>query len=331
MNTKSSTQDRSSQQPREDLASLIEQAINSPVVIVTPAHDAGYEAPAARPAPAGLAETLPNRLIEELSAAQAQMRGESPLNLDLSDAMPAARAGRVVSAQGPVDVLRDLRCRYLALLSFVHRHIFDRRIERLLFSKTPAPQSWLETAADGQRRFRYRGPVPEMVLGWALSALPADLKRFAFVDFEAGNGRTLLLAARKNFEHAIGYTQDSNACAILEMNLAQYSRSYMSCRDVRALRGDRDGIPIPSQPAVLFFPASLSQGQLGSVFGGLAASMPQAPRPLYLIFECSGPERKLEQMKSFRRVPLPFVNRLRTKLFSPANIAVYKSRDDGAA
>ena len=75
-----------------------------------------------------------------------------------------------------------------------------------------------------------------MVLGWALSALPADLKRYAFVDFEAGNGRTLLLAARRNFEHAIGYTHDSESSAMLEMNLAQYSRSYMSCRDVRALR-----------------------------------------------------------------------------------------------
>ncbi len=179
-------------------------------------------------------------------------------------------AGTVVPAPGAAGVLRDFRSRYLAFLSFIHRHIFDHRIERLLFFKTPAPHSRLETGADGQKTFLYRGPIPEIVLGWALSALPADLKRFAFVDFEAGNGRTLLLAARRNFEHAIGYTGDSETCAMLEMNLAQYSRSYMSCRDVRALRGDRDGIPIPQQPSVLFFPVSLSPACLASVLSPLA-------------------------------------------------------------
>ena len=158
------------------------------------------------------------------------------------------------------------------------------------FFKTPAPGSPLETHADGQKRFRYQGPIPEIVLGWALSALPADLKRYAFVDFEAGNGRTLLLAARKNFEHAIGYTHDSESSAMLEMNLAQYSRSCVSCRDVRALREDRDGVPISMQPAVLFFPHSLSPANLANVLGHLTASLRLNPRPVYLIFENAGPK-----------------------------------------
>jgi hypothetical protein len=234
-------------------------------------------------------------------------------------------AATVVPAPGAAGMLRDWRCRYQALLSLVHRRIFDRRIERLLFFKTPAMGSPLETQADGQKRFRYQGPIPEIVLGWALSALPADLKRYAFVDFEAGNGRTLLLAARKNFEHAIGYTHDSESGAMLEMNLAQYSRSYMSCRDVRALREDRDGVPIPMQPAVLFFPHSLSPANLGNVLSHLTASLRLNPRPVYLIFENAGPEHELEQIRLFRKVPLPILNRIKATLLSPANIAVYKS------
>ncbi len=375
MNNNSSAQDRPPSQLREDLASLIEQAIKAPAAIASPARDAPHEphtAPAAPAAPAGLAEALPNRLIAELSAAQEQMRAEPPLMLEAATAVPAPSAvtpatapapaavapapaadaptvaapapaslpdasghadkpmaATVVPAPGAAGMLRDWRCRYQALLSLVHRRIFDRRIERLLFFKTPAPGSPLETHADGQKRFRYQGPIPEIVLGWALSALPADLKRYAFVDFEAGNGRTLLLAARKNFEHAIGYTHDSESSAMLEMNLAQYSRSYMSCRDVRALREDRDGVPIPMQPAVLFFPHSLSPANLANVLGHLTASLRLNPRPVYLIFENAGPECELEQIRLFRKVPLPILNRIKAILLSPANIAVYKSLNCG--
>ncbi len=393
MNNKSSARDRPLPQMRDDLASLIEQAIKGPARAGVPAADAPHgdraalgepaealpqrlieelsapqEAYAGASGPAealphrrieelstpqeahagasGPAEALPNRLIEELSAAQEQLRAEPPREPEPPAAAPAPApasqpdpfeeanepaTGTVVQAPGIAGTFRSLRGRYLALVSLVHRRVFDRRIEQLLFFKTAGPSSSLENGADGQKKFVYRGPIPEVVLGWALSALPTDLKRYAFVDFEAGNGRTLLLAARRNFEHAIGYTHDGETCAMLEMNLAQYSRSYMSCRDVRALRGDRDGIPIPMQPAVLFFPYSLSRHHLSIVLSHLSASIRLNPRSIYLIFENSGPERGLEQMTLFRKVPLPPVNRARAKLFSPANIAVYRSLNTGAA
>ena len=320
MNKNCATQDRSYAPAREELAGLIEQAIKAPAGISGHPADAPHEA---RGAAGALAEApLPERLIEELSAAQELMRAEPPLALT----EPAAT---VVPAQGMRDILRSWHSRYLALLAAVHRHIFDRRIEKLLFFKTATPHSWLEIHANGRRQFRYRGPIPAKALCWALSGLPADLKRYAFVDFEAGNGRTLLLAARRNFEHAIGYTHGNEACAMLEMNLSQYSRSYMSCRDVRALRGDRDGISIPAQPAVLFFPSSMNQAGIGIALSHLSASIRLAPRRVYLIFENSGPERGLEQMRLFRRVPLPLLNRIKATLFSPASVAIYKTRNCG--
>ncbi len=397
MNNKSSARDRPLPQMRDDLASLIEQAIKAPSRAGAAAADAprGDRGALGEPAEAlpqrlieelsapqeayagasgsaealphrliaelstpqeahagagGPAEALPNRLIEELSAAQEQLRAEPPREPGREPEPPAAAPApapasqpdpfeeanepateTVVHAPGIAGTFRSLRGRYLALVSLVHRRVFDRRIEQLLFFKTAGPSSWLENGADGQKKFVYRGPIPEVVLGWALSALPTDLKRYAFVDFEAGNGRTLLLAARRNFEHAIGYTHDGETCAMLEMNLAQYSRSYMSCRDVRALRGDRDGIPIPMQPAVLFFPYSLSRHHLSIVLSHLSASIRLNPRSIYLIFENSGPERGLEQMTLFRKVPLPPVNRVRARLFSPANIAVYRSLNTGVA
>ncbi len=372
------------------LAGLIEQVMRDG----GPTAAAPYFPLAASPVPVlgnpakAIAEVLPEKLIEELRAAQEQLQAEpapSPAEntkepaRDLPPSVEALAqpsgesadkifaepgiaamegatgskrstaeriqralggAGAAMAKRGESSArslrqfsrrmrFRDWQRRYLTILSHVHRHVLDRRIERLLFIKTPLPETSVQTEAGGQKSFEYRGPISSKVLEWALSALPGDLKRYAFADFRAGNGRTLLLAARRNFEHASGYAFDTESCEVLELNLAQYSRSYMSCRDVRALRGDRDGIAIPSQPAVLFFPDSLTGNHLSIILDHVAASQQLAPRPVYLVFENSGRERGLDQMQIFERLPLPFLNRVKTYLFSPAKIAVYKSLNNG--
>ncbi len=226
--------------------------------------------------------------------------------------------------------MRDWNGRCLALLSHIHRHVFDRRTERLLFCKTPLLEVYhVEDTEKGlEKSFFYQGPIPKKLLDWALSALPQDLKRYAFVDFRAGNGRTLLLAARRNFEYAAGYAFDMEGSETLEMNLAQYPRSYLACRDVRALRGDRDGVLVPSQPSVLFFPDSLSAGHLDVILTYVTTSLRLDPRPIYLIFENAGRERSREQMSLFENVPLPLLNRAKAFLFAPVSIAVYRSKVD---
>jgi hypothetical protein len=229
--------------------------------------------------------------------------------------------------------LRDWKRRRLAFLSHIHRHVFDRRTERLLFCKTPLLEVYHveDTEKGPEKSFFYQGPIPRKLLDWALSAVPQDLKRYAFVDFRAGNGRTLLLAARHNFEYAAGYAFDIEGSETLEMNLAQYPRTYLACRDVRALRGDRDGVLVPSQPAVLFFPDSLSAGHLDVILTYVITSLRLDPRPIYLIFENAGRERSREQMKLFEKVRLPLLNQVKAFLFAPASIAVYRSKVERAS
>jgi hypothetical protein len=347
-------------EPGPNLASLIEQAIKSPALNPAPVEEAPEEPDSASEAEAASVSPLPERLIEELHAAREQMLAETQPEPPLSgaaliatltavfavDTAPAVAAGvmQAGAAQGQVKppgraqaapsgaIVRQGSAglpawfwpRYLAALSFLHWRVFDQRIERRLSFKTPAPDQRLKINSRGEANFHYRGPIPVLALGWALSALPADLQQFAFVDFEAGNGRVLLLAARRNFEHATGYTHDGEACAILEMNLSKYARSHMGCRDVRALRGDRDGLPMPGQAAVLFFPDSLSRVVLEAALSRLAASLKLKPRPVYLIFENSGREEGREELKLFAKARLPFLSRIKVALFSPGRIAVYK-------
>ncbi len=289
------------------LAHLLEHAIRGGGLQERAQFDAGKADPSTHAAGPGL---LHERLIEELTTAQQQMRGEpstqyaKPATLEqaqppvhdakpldytelaleypafeepqLSDQEPASRPELISSAEEPDargldaaprkvtealeehlsadklwrdsrDVaradrtkspdqnarrlmrrirLRDWKRRRLAFLSHIHRHVFDRKTEQLLFCKTPLLEVYqVEDTEKGlEKSFFYQGPIPRKLLDWALSGLPQDLKRYAFVDFRAGNGRTLLLAARHNFEYAAGYAFDIEGSETLEMNLAQYPR-----------------------------------------------------------------------------------------------------------
>jgi hypothetical protein len=142
MNKNCAAQDRYYAPVREELASLIEQAVKAPAGISGHPVAAQHEA---RGAASALAEApLPDRLIEELSAAQEQMRAEPRL-------APTKPAATVVPAQGMRDILRSWHSRYQALLAAVHRHIFDRRIEQSFQDGTP--HSSLKPG-DGQDRYR---------------------------------------------------------------------------------------------------------------------------------------------------------------------------------
>ena len=291
------------------------------------------------PEPAPLTEPPPPAAFEYIGPAEqaaAPPMAQEPLK-EIGDAekQPSAgdRSRGNTLGRKVLNLARRMRPkewnrRRLALLSVIHRHVFDKSTEQLLFCKTPPlVVHHIEETEDGLRKtFFYDGPIPKKLLDWALSALPPDLKRYAFVDFRAGNGRTLLLAARRNFEYAAGYAFDAENTETLEMNLAQYPRSYLTCRDVRALRGDRDGVVIPSQPAVLFFPDSLSAGHLDIILTYVAASLRLDPRPLYLIFENAGRESGKEQMSLFENAPLSLFNKAKAFLFAPASIAVYRSK-----
>lgn len=145
---------------------------------------------------------------------------------------------------------RELRKRYSELLIFAHNRVIDRRLEKLFF--VPTLQGAVNAPAP-ERGILYDGPVPSTVFNWVFTAIDDDLREFAFVDFRAGRGRTMLLAAKRDFDHIVGFEFDARLFDDLQMNIAQYPRSQMVCRNIDCYRGDLDGIRIPDQPSVLWF------------------------------------------------------------------------------
>lgn len=227
--------------------------------------------------------------------------------------------------------LSALRRRYFGALVPAHTLLFDRRFERLLFRRTakstlsgshsvPAAAS-----AEAEAGIVYDGPVPYQVFRWMLAALPSDLREYAFVDFRAGKGRTLLYAAMHDFDRVIGFEYDEGLHDDARMNIAQFPRFLMRCRNVECHRGDCDGITVPDQPAILFFPNAFRERFMALIMNHVSASYRLNPRRIYVVMENPPRSPLTGQEDIFYELKMPPLLQLKLALLSPVEIKIYRS------
>lgn len=217
---------------------------------------------------------------------------------------------------------KEIRRRYGATLAMVHGRWIDRQLERHFYIPTLAQQRF---APAPNRGILYEGPVPSLSFDWAMSHIPGDLREFAFVDFRAGRGRAMLLAAQRNFERIVGYEHDVPRYDDLRMNIAQFPRSRMLCRDVQAFQADRGGMSIPDQPCVLYFSNAWREELLSGIMDDVRESYRRKPRRIYLVLENTDDAVELTSDDVFSRLDLPLATKLKLRLFSPMDFQIYRS------
>ena len=217
---------------------------------------------------------------------------------------------------------KEIRRRYGKALALIHGKVLDRRLERHFYIPTLGTQQF---SPDPDHGIFYEGPVPSKAFAWVMSQLPADLREFAFVDFRAGRGRAVLLAAKRNFERIIGFEYGPALYDDLQMNLAQFPRSQMLCRNVQAFRGDRSGVSVPDQPAVLYFANAWREELLGGIMNYVRESYRHKPRRLYIVLENTDDRVVLPEDDIFHRLELPLAEKLKLRLLSPMDFQVYRS------
>jgi hypothetical protein len=217
---------------------------------------------------------------------------------------------------------KEIRRRYGKALALIHGRVLDRRLEQHFYVPTLAMERF---SPDPDRGILYEGPVPAKAFAWVLAQLPGDLREFAFVDFRAGRGRAMLLAAQRNFERIIGYEYDPAIYDDLQINIAQFPRSKMQCRDVQAFRGDRLGVSIPDQPCVLYVANAWREELLSGIMNYVRSSFVHKPRQLYVILENSDDKLVLPPDEFFHRMDLPLSEKLKLRLFSPIDFQLYRT------
>lgn len=217
---------------------------------------------------------------------------------------------------------REIRKRYSKALVFGHTRVADRKLEKLFFVPTLQAQQ-IDPAPE--RGILYDGPIPASVFNWVMGQVPDDLRNFAFIDVRAGRGRTSLLAARRNFNRIIAYEYDAQLFDDLSMNIAQYPRSLMLCRNIDYHRGDVDGIRLPDQPCVLYFSGAWREPMIPGVMNYVRQTYQQSPRRIYVIMENVDDETPLAGNDIFQRLEPGLGERLKMRLLSPMGFRVYRT------
>lgn len=216
---------------------------------------------------------------------------------------------------------------YKRTLIFLHSAIFDRKANSLFFITTRGhvnPQSLTIPSRMRASAHVYK-PTPKLVFDWAMSALPEDVRKWSFVDFGAGRGRALLLASHYPFESITGAEIARELHDDCEMNIAQYPRSLMKCRNVECQRMNATGLPIPDQPTVFYFFNPFDDTVLEQIIDRIVKSHVRQKRDLVLICVDMPKNKIIASAGIFQPSPLGRKTRLKAALFSPYAIEVFRT------
>ena len=216
---------------------------------------------------------------------------------------------------------------YKNFLFWLHERVLDPPTETLFFkpTKDPVPLAGLTIRGNNREHGHDYRPSPCSLFEWTVAAINYDLSRLTFVDYGAGKGRVLLLASQHPF-HAIGgieFAEELHDDAT--MNIAQFPRSRMKCRNVECVLDDAAALGPPDGESVHYFFNPFSREVFAEVLHNLVVSYRKRPRRLYLILIEPVATDLIDHSGVFQRLELPLIERIKVKLFSPYEVVLYRS------
>src|ERR1700722_18634444 len=141
-----------------------------------------------------------------------------------------------------------------------------------------------------------------------------DFREFTFIDLGSGKGRTLLLASDYPFRRIVGVELLPALHQIAKENLQKYSSESQKCFALESLCEDATAFAFPAEPMVLYLFNPLPEAGLKRMLVNLEHSLPQSPRPVYVLYHNPLLEYVLVESAGF------------TKVGGTHQYSVYKSR-----
>jgi predicted RNA methylase len=119
-------------------------------------------------------------------------------------------------------------------------------------------------------------------------------ERGTFVDFGAGMGRAVVLAAMRPYRRVVGVELSPELCEVAQANLARV-RPRLRCADVSVLQSDATKFRIPDDMTVAFFQNPFHGDVLDRVVENVARSLEASPRLLHVVSNSPSLESAFEQ------------------------------------
>ena len=220
----------------------------------------------------------------------------------------------------------SLRKDHKRLLRALHA-VLDRSADSLFFVRTRGHVSRIGLKIPSQVRqtaHDYK-PTPRLVFEWALSAVEPPLERTTFIDYGAGRGRVLLLASHHPFASIVGAEIAAELHDDCLMNIAQYPRSLMKCRNIDCQQVHAATLPIPEGPAVFYFFNPFDAGIVLNILNRIERSYKRRRRQMHLICIDMSDLAVAESHGIFQPVEFSLKQQVKHRLFSPYTIQVYRT------
>ncbi len=152
----------------------------------------------------------------------------------------------------------------------------------------------------------YYGVAPSifrtLCVRWLQSKPHHSIEDYTFIDFGAGMGRALLLAAEMPFQEVIGVELNPDLASIGEANLAIWSRSGRSRCATHMLRQEATEFQFPGKPCVVFLFNPFGAAVLRRLLQRIEIAFRDRPGDLDLLYVNHERKGVLQQHPGFFRV-----------------------------
>ena len=288
----------------------------------------------------GALSHLVNRVLDKRSARTILSMGRSGFRLGSSHLSKATqitgdeismRAGQAARSIRHHAKPENLNKDYKHFLHLTQEMAYDRAVERLFFVPAKGYIALDDLTIVGPNRpfgHDYH-PIHRLSFNWAMAQIPDRLTDFTFVDYGAGRGRALMLAAMHPFRKIIGVEFARELQDDATMNIAQFPRSLMKCRDVDCLLMDAVDFAIPETNGVFLFNDSFDREVLETVLARITSSYRANPRRIYLVFvrplQAEVLDQAMERTVIFEPIYHSQSEKMRMQVLSPDQVQIFRS------
>jgi hypothetical protein len=107
---------------------------------------------------------------------------------------------------------------------------------------------------------------------------------FVFIDFGAGQGKTMLLAAEFPFKHVLGVEISPALSKQARANCESFRSNRQACKNLEVQCGDAAEFVFPNVPLVIYMFNPFSEEIVSQLLMNLAQSISMQPREVFVIY-----------------------------------------------
>lgn len=139
------------------------------------------------------------------------------------------------------------------------------------------------TAKNARYAVRYQ-PSPSDEAAKIVRGLDLEPRNFTFIDYGAGKGRVLLIAAELPFQRVIGVEFSAELCEIARRNIARIPADRVAADQIECVHADVTTFTPPNTPLLCYFYNPFDRAIMTIVAGELLSSLRNNPRETFIIY-----------------------------------------------